>query len=271
MTSRKLIFGCIVSIGLVGTLLPFLVLILGALSSESQIARLDFFAPKWETFIGNASEVLFGRNNLFGAITNSLIVCSLMVAIQVPSSILCAYGFAFFSFPAKKLLFATLVGSFLIPAVSTVVPLFLIATSLGLKGSALGVLLPYVLFSPYAVVLLRERFESIPSELIDQSKLDGLSDWANLVKIVIPVSKSFIWLISLVTFVSMWSAFLWPRVIGAGGWTTATVSTAALQGQYDSNWNLVLTATLIILIPAVLVFTISNKHLVRNYLEELDV
>lgn len=247
------------------TLLPFALLVLGAMSSDSAIARLDFGSASFANLLSNI------QPSIWQALTNTLVICIPMVLLQIGSSIFAAYAFAYFDFKRKQLLFSMLIFSYLLPAVATMLPLFFVMTALGLKGSPAGILLPFVLFSPYAVVLLRERFEAIPRELIDQGRIDGLSTWGILVSVVAPLSRTFIGLLALITFVSTWNAYLWPRLIAGTDFPTVTVAIGALQGQYDSHWNLVLAATLLAVIPALTSFAIAGRSLVRNPLEEIDI
>lgn len=260
----------VLGIFVIVTLVPFVLVALGAMSSDAALSRLDFSQASPSQFVDNIAEVLWGPSNFAAAIANTLVLCVVMVAIQVPSTLIAAYAFAFFSFPGKRGLYVTLLAAYLIPAVTTVIPLFFVLTALGLKGTPLGILLPYVLFSPYALVLFRERFESIPRELLDQARVDGLGPWGVLWFVAAPLMKPFISLISLVTFVTMWNAFLWPRLIAGTAWPTATVAMSSLQGQYDSNWHLVLSAAFLALIPAVSAFVIVRNNLVTTFVEETD-
>ncbi|MDH6532584.1 multiple sugar transport system permease protein [Aurantimicrobium minutum] len=260
----------ILSLFLVATVVPFVLVALGAMSSDAALSRLDFGQASPAQFVDNISEVLWGPSNFAAALGNSLLLCVVMVVIQVPSTLIAAYAFAFFSFPGKRGLYVTLLAAYLIPAVTTVIPLFFVMTALGMKGTPLGILLPYVLFSPYALVLFRERFETLPRELLDQARVDGLGPWGVLWFVAAPAMKSFITLISLVTFVTMWNAFLWPRLIAGSDWPTATVAMSSLQGQYDSNWHLVLSAAFLALIPALSAFVIVRNNLVTTFVEETD-
>jgi multiple sugar transport system permease protein len=261
----------VLSLFLLVTVIPFALVVLGAMSSDAALSRLDFGQATPAQFVSNISEVLWGPSQFAVAIGNTVLLCVVMVALQVPSTFIAAYAFAFFTFPGKRGLYVTLVAAYLIPAVTTVVPLFFVLTSLGLKGTPLGILLPYVLFSPYALVLFRERFESLPRELLDQARVDGLGPWGVLWHVAAPLMKSFITLIALVTFVTMWNAFLWPRLIAGAAWPTATVAMSSLQGQYDSNWHLVLSAAFLALIPAISAFVIVRNNLVTTFVEETEI
>lgn len=252
------------------TLVPFVLVTLGAMSSDAALSRLDLGRASPSQFFANITEVLWGPSNFAEALCNTLVLCVVMVLIQVPSTLLAAYAFSMMNFPGKRALYVMLIASYLIPAVTSVIPLFFVMTALGLKDSPVGILLPYVLFSAYAVVLFRERFEALPREILDQARVDGLGPWGVLWHVAVPLMKSFITLISLVTFVTMWNAFLWPRLIAGTAWPTATVAMSSLQGQYDSNWHLVLSAAFLALIPAVSAFVFVRNNLVTTVIEETE-
>lgn len=263
-----------VQIALVTAILtPMALLILGAMSSEPNLLRGDLGQPSLEQLLGNLSSAAWGsdqtRTQLVPALVNTAIVAAIMVVVQVGSSVLAAFGFAFFEFRFKRSSYYLLIFSYLIPPVVTMVPLFFAATNLGLKETALGIVLPYFLFSPYALVMLRGRFEAIPRQLLQQGILDGLGPWKTLGLLVLPVCRPFIALISLVTFISAWNSFLWPRLISGTGFPVITVALASLQGQYSSHWNLILAGTLLALMPALAIFAIAHRQLIPSFSQEV--
>lgn len=256
-------------LAILGTLIPFALLVLGAMSSDSAIGRLAFDEISFADFGSNIARSL--ESGLLPAIANTLWICLPMVLLQLCSSILAAYAFANFEFRFKKLFYTLIICSYLIPTVATFLPMYFMMTAIGLKGSPIGILLPFVLFSPYAVVMLRERFEAVPREFIDQARIDGLGAWGILGRIALPMIRSFVALLALVTFVSTWNAFLWPRLIAGSEWPTVNVAIANLQSQYDSHWNLVLSATLLAMLPAFSAFILARMNMVRSPLAELEI
>jgi len=263
----KILRPLVLSLAAVLTLLPFTLVILGAASSDASILRTDFAEISLDNFWRNLSRV----NGLAEALLNTSIYCLILIVTQLGSSILAAYAFAQFNFKGKKPLFALLIFSYLVPGVVTLLPLFFLVTQLGLKGSLAGLLLPMALFSPYAVVLLRQRFEAVPRELIDQARLDGLGNFGILTRIILPMSKSFVLLLAVITFVSNWNALLWPRLISGNDWPVISVAIASVRTQYDSHWNIVLAAVAVALIPALSSFVIARRNLVINPLEDVDL
>lgn len=258
------------ALGVVAVLFPLSLLVLGAMSDGGSLSRLDFSQATVGQFVSNITEVLWGYPRLFNAIGNTLLLCFFMVTCQVSSSLLAGYAFAVYSFRGQKVLFFVVMLSYLLPAIATVIPLFLFVSAVGLSGTAAGILLPYVLFSPYAVFLFRDRFRAVPRDVLAQAQIDGLGAWGIFFRIALPLISPFVWLIGLVTFVSMWNAFLWPSVIAGTGWPTVTVALSSLQGQYGTQWNLVLAGALLALIPALTAFAVSQRHLVTSPLEEID-
>ena len=256
-----------------GTILaPFGLMILGAMSDNSHLLRGDIFHPNPANLAANLGAVVSQTNNssFATALINSTILSALMVIFQLSSSVLAAYGFAYFDFKHKKFIYRALLCSYLVPPVATITPLFFVTAAIGLKETALGVVLPYLLFSPYALAALRIKFEGISKSFLDQAIIDGVGPWQLLLRIVIPISAPFIGIIGLVTFVSMWNSYLWPRLISGNGFPTVTVALGAMQGQYTANLNLVLTGALLALIPSISAFAITQKHLVAGFMEEIQ-
>lgn len=256
-------------IALILTLAPFTLLALGAMASDSGIARLDLSAVSVTQLFENLNSVL--SSGILTAICNTILIAVPLVILQVASSVLAAFAFAQTNFRGRKLLYILFIVSYLLPGVVTLLPLFFLMTALGLKGSALGILLPFALFSPYAIVLMRERFEAVPPELVDQAKVDGLSLWGLLLRVCLPLNRGFVALLALITFVSTWNSYLWPRLIAGTEFPVITVEIAGLQSQYDSHWNLVLAATLLAILPAIAALFIAKKNLLRNPLAEIEM
>lgn len=272
MPSLPLTRSLVQSLLCLAILLPLTLLVLGAMSTEADLLRGNLFQPSLSTLLDNLNAVAWGgkqgQAGLLAAVGNTAIIAAATVIFQVGSSVLAAFGFAFFNFRFKRAGYAALIFSYLIPPVVSVVPLFFVATDLGLKETALGIALPYLLFSPYALVMLRGRFESIPRQLLQQGILDGLGPWKTLWYLVLPLCRPFIAIIGLVTFISAWNSFLWPRLIAGSGFPQVTVALGALQGQYSSHWNLVLAGTLIALLPAIVAFAVGHRQLMPRFVQE---
>ena len=140
----------------------------------------------------------------------------------------------------------------------------LMMAKMGLNNTFWGIVLPFVFASPYAVFLLRQSFRQIPQEIIDAATMDGAGQIRILFSIVVPVSKPIISTLVLITVVSQWNSFMWPRIIAATRPRVLTVATAALQSQYNANWTYVMAATTIALVPLIALFIVFQRHIVES-------
>lgn len=210
--------------------------------------------------------------NLFGADYNFVVpiavtaqVCLVLVVGQMLTSILAAYAFAQLEFPGRDTLFWIYLSTLMIPAVVTIIPLYSMMTSLGLKNTFAGLVVPFMFGSPYAIFLLRENFKSTPQDVLDAAKIDGAGVLRRLWQVMVPMNKPILATLLLITVVSQWNNFMWPLIIApAEEWNVITVATISLQTQYSGNWTLVMAATTIALAPLVILFLIFQKQITSS-------
>ncbi|WP_154792158.1 carbohydrate ABC transporter permease [Occultella kanbiaonis] len=192
-------------------------------------------------------------------------VVLVLVIGQMLTSILAAYAFAQLDFPGRDALFWVYLSTLMIPAVVTIIPLYSMMTTLGLKNSFAGLVVPFLFGSPYAIFLLRENFRSTPSDVLDAAKIDGAGVLRRLWQVMVPMNKPILATLLLITVVSQWNNFMWPLIIApAPEWNVITVATAALQTQYNGNWTLVMAATTIALAPLVILFLVFQKQITSS-------
>jgi multiple sugar transport system permease protein len=197
------------------------------------------------------------------AVTAQVVI--VLVLGQMLTSILAAYAFAQLEFPGRDAIFWVYLSTLMIPAVVTIIPLYSMMVSLGLKNSFAGLVVPFMFGSPYAIFLLRENFRSTPSDVLDAAKIDGAGVLRRLWQIMVPMNKPILATLLLITVVSQWNNFMWPLIIAPKPeWNVITVATAALQTQYAGNWTLVMAATTIALAPLVALFLVFQKQIVSS-------
>jgi multiple sugar transport system permease protein len=249
------------------SLAPFVLTLFTALKTPRQFAGASPLTPPSPPSGVNFADLLGGQHNLFHSIGVTAAVAGFTVLTQLTFSILAAFAFARLTFPGREPLFWVYLSTMMIPQAVTVVPLYLMMVEFGLRDTFWGIVLPYCLGSPYAVFLLRERFRAIPQEMLDSARLDGASNLDLLVDVVIPLSRPIIVTLTLITVVSQWNAFMWPKVVTSGrDWQVLTVATAALQSQYNGHWTLVTAAAVIAIVPIIILFALTQKHIVRSIL-----
>ncbi|MDO5726351.1 MAG: carbohydrate ABC transporter permease [Bowdeniella nasicola] len=244
---------------------PFLFSVMTALKTPRQFATQPPLTPPDPITTENFTALFTGSHNFWVPIAVTAQVVIVMVVGQMFSSILAAYAFATLKFPGRDALFWIYLSTLMVPAVVTIIPLYVMMTEVGLKNTFWALVIPFMFGSPYAIFLLRENFRSMPSEILDAAKLDGAGILRRLWHIVVPMNKPILATLLLITVVTHWNNFMWPKVIAPRKeWHVLTVATSALQTQYSSNWTLVMAATTLALAPLVVLFLIFQRHITRS-------
>lgn len=244
--------------------LPFLFSFMTAFKSPKDFASHSPLSLPSPWTLESFAAVLGGRIDFASAIWTTLAMVGVMVVVQVSSSVMAAYAFARLSFPGRDAIFWLFLSTMMIPATVLIIPLYLMVAKAGMNNTFWGIVVPFMLASPYAVFLLRESFRSIPQELIDAARVDGAGHLRTLLQIVLPISRPILATLTLITVVSQWNSFMWPRVIASQNPKVITVATASLQSQYNANWTYVMAATTIALVPLIILFVVFQKQIVAS-------
>lgn len=244
---------------------PFVFSVMTALKTPRQFATTPPLTPPDPVTVENFTTLFSGQYQFWVPIAVTAQVVLVMVVGQLTSSVLAAYAFATLRFPGRELLFWVYLSTMMIPAVVTIIPLYVMVTEAGLKNTFWGLVVPLMLGSPYAIFLLRENFRAVPTELLDAARLDGAGTLRRLWYVVLPLNRPILATLTLITVVSHWNNFMWPSIIApAQEWRVITVATAALQSQYSGNWTLVMAATTIALTPLILLFLLFQDQITRS-------
>ena len=217
-------------------------------------------SPTWANFKDIFTEYDFGRY-----LANTLIVTVILTAGQVLFSMMGAYAFARLEFPGRNWLFWMYLATLMVPNVVTLIPLYVMFAKSGLLNTYWAIFLPYVLGVPQAVFLMRQFFMTIPKEVMEAARLDGCSESRILFRIVVPISRPIIITATLLAVVFGWNNFLWPLIVtNSNSLDVLSVATANFNSNFSVQWNLILAASLVALIPMVILFAIFQKQIVRS-------
>ena len=238
---------------------PFLLIVNAALMSPEQFASDTVLALANPPTGDNLAALLTGDRPMVAPMGTTLWVSAVLVFTQIPVSLLAGYVFATIAFPLRQALFWALITLWAIPPIVTVIPLYVMMVRWGIAGSAWAIVLPVLFLSPYAVFLLRQHILDLPKELIDQARIDGASHGRVVWSIIVPMSKTVVMFLVLVTVVTQWNWYLWPRIVAGSQNPMVTVFIHSLHTQYQSRWTLVMAATLIAALPLLASFGIAQK------------
>lgn len=253
---------CIASIIMV---LPFIYMVSTSFKKQTYLFESPpQFIPK-EPTIANYIEV-WTRGNFSRYFLNSLFVTSISTIFTVLLAAMAAFAFAKFTFFGKKTLFVLLLTGLVVPGIVLIIPQFIIAKNLDLVDSFGGLVLFYI-GGNFALntFLLRGFMEDIPKELDDAMKVDGANSWKRFIRLYLPLSRPALATVSLFSFLASWDEFAWAiTLINSEEKRTLPIAIALFHGQHQTSWGLVFAASLIAIIPVLIVFLIAQKHFVQG-------
>ena len=243
---------------------PYVLAFFGAFKPASAVYGSSPWTLPHSFYTGNFTTVLF-TDDFVRYLANTALITTVLTIGQVGFGVLAAYAFARLQFPGRDALFSVYLATLMVPNVVTLVPLYTIMRELHLSNTYWAIFLPYVLGTPYTIFLMRQYFMSLPADVFAAARVDGASEWKILTRLVIPMGRPIIITATLIAFVFGWNNFLWPLIVtDSNSQQVLTVSIAALQSAFSEQWNLVLAASLVALVPLLVIFAVFQKQIVRS-------
>jgi multiple sugar transport system permease protein len=243
---------------------PYVLAFFGAFKPASDLYSSSPWAPPHSFYTGNFRTILFS-DGFLRYLGNTALVTAVLTIGQVSFGVLAAYAFARLEFPGRDGLFAVYLATLMVPNVVTIVPLYTMVREFHLTNTYWAIFLPYTLGVPYTIFLMRQYFKSLPSDVFAAARVDGASEWRILTRLIVPMGRPIIITATLIAFVFGWNNFLWPLIVtDSNSKQVLTVSIAALQSAISQQWNLVLAASLVALVPLLVIFAVFQKQIVRS-------
>ncbi len=252
-------------VGALIMLTPFVYMVSTSFKSQAYVLTIPpQFVPDPAT-LDNYVQVLTTQN--FAAyFMNSVVVALTSTVISVLISSMMAYAFARFRFPGRELLFRLVLVGLMVPAMMLIIPQFILAKQLGLIDSLQGLIVFYVAASiSLNTFLLRSFFASIPGELDDAMQVDGANAWTRYWRLVMPLSTPALATTTIFTFLATWDEFAWAlTIINDPSKRTLPLAIQLFQGQNATQWGLVFAASVVAVVPVIVVFLIFQKYFVQG-------
>jgi len=197
---------------------------------------------------------------------NSLKVTLATTTLTVLVSSMLAFAFARLKFPGKEILFYILLLGMMVPPVMLIIPQFIVAHKLDLYNNLWGLVLVYVTMNiSMQTFLLRGVFEDVPRDLEEAAMIDGGSPFTIFTKIVLPLSGPGLAVVVINSFLYSWEEYTWANVnIGDSINRTLPIGIALFQSEHLTEWGQVFAASLIALIPVVLIFILFQRYFVQG-------
>lgn len=257
----KLVFLVVVAIIV---LVPLLATLFGGFKSLGELRVNPFGLPRhWEW--QNYADILFSAR-YWQLLRNSLIISTLTVALTLIVASMAAFTFAHIRFFGSSMLLSYLTLGLLFPAATAVLPLFIKVRDLGLLDTYFGVALPQAAFGlAMSVLLLRRFFKDIPYELLEAALVDGCSYIKFFRYVTLPLSRPILATVGTITFVNSWNAYLLPLVmLNTDALYPWPLGIMVYQGEYSSEWHLILAFITLTILPTIIIFLLAQKHIVAG-------
>ena len=251
-------------IGLILLVGPFLWMLLGSFKTTGELRQVP---PTWwpeNPTLANYED-LFSRLNFLGYFFNSTVVAVAVTAGNVIFGSMLGYALTKLSFPGKRVLFAVVLGTLMVPGIVTFMPLFVLVANLGLVNTHAGMILPF-LAGAFGVFLMRQFIGGIPDELLDAARVDGAGEHYIFWRIVMPLCGPAIATLTILTFLASWNSFLWPLVVATSDrmYTLPVAIALFATGQQQTNVALLMAGSVIVILPVLLVFILLQRHFTQG-------
>ena len=209
---------------------------------------------------------ILGGARYWRVLGNSLVIALATVFLTLVVGAMAAFAFAHIKFFGDRYLFAYVQIGLLFPSTAAILPVFIKVRDLGLLDSYWGVILPQVAFAlSMAVLLLRNAFKQIPSELFDAALIDGCGYFRFFRHVTLPLSGPILSTVAVIGFVNSWNGYLLPLVmLDSDSRYPWTLGLMAYQGQYSTSWQLVLAFITLTILPAILMFLLAQRYIVAG-------
>ncbi|WP_328472712.1 carbohydrate ABC transporter permease [Actinoplanes sp. NBC_00393] len=199
---------------------------------------------------------------------NSVVVATLVTAGQVFFSAMAAYAFARLEWRHREKWFAFFLGGLMIPAIFTLLPNFVLIKQLGLVDTLLGIALPSMLMTPFAVFFLRQFFLGIAKEVEEAALIDGASKVRVFFRVILPMSTAPIATLGILTYISTWNEYFWALMVSYTDKSRVlTVALGVFKSQTPQtgpDWSGLMAATLVAALPMLVLFMVFAKRIVNS-------
>lgn len=204
--------------------------------------------------------------DVWGFLKNSLVVSLSVLVLQYLIIIPAAYAFARCRFRGKGFFFGIVLLGFMIPQQVTFVPVYLMFSKAGLLQSFLPQILPFIA-NAFGIFLLRQYFMQIPEEIIEAARLDDASEPMIILKIMIPMARTAIFTIGLLSFISSWNSYFWPLIMTTKDtYRTLPIGVAMLNSQEGGRlWHVLMAGNMFLVVPILVVYLIANKQIRKAF------
>ncbi|AOX46311.1 MULTISPECIES: carbohydrate ABC transporter permease [unclassified Microbacterium] len=245
-------------------LMPFFWMIMSSLKTPNDV----FSAPvKWfpETWVWSNYIDIWTQSGMLTWIRNTLVLAVVVTFLQVLTGSFAAYGFSRMRFPGRDVLFLVYIGTIAVPWQSYMIPQFILLSNAKVSNTLWAIILIQA-FGAFGVFLMKQYYDTIPEDLSEAARLDGLSEYGIWARIMVPLSVPAIASLTMLTFVGTWNDYLGPLIYlrSPDLWTIQLGLQSFVSTLYDANYALLFAGLTMSVVPIAIVFLFGQKYFVEG-------
>ena len=240
---------------------PFAFMISTSLKTRDQVYDQRFI-PLHPT-LANYIEIFSGSPFLHWMLNSFVVSIAATVSVLFFDSLI-GYVLSKFEFRGRSLVFLGILSTLMIPTEMLIIPWYIMSAKFGWLDTYWGIMFPGVM-TGFGVFLMRQFFQSVPDELLDAARIDGLSEFRIWWQIAMPLVTPALSALAIFSFLGNWTAFLWPLIVTSDrNLYTIPVGLASFAGENLTRWELVMAGATLATLPTLVVFIIFQKYIVRG-------
>ena len=251
-------------VGSIVSLIPFLWMISSSFK-DPQFVFAD--PPQWvpHPWLWSNYAKAFAKMPFALYTWNTVKITGVCLIGQLFSCSLVAFGFARLRFPARNTLFIVLLSTMMLPAQVTMIPVFKIFSTLGWYDIFLPLTVPAFFGAPFFIFLMRQYFMTIPLEMDEAARIDGATTWQIYSRVLLPQVKPALATVAIFSFMAHWNDFLGPLIyLNSPVKRTLALGLYAFQGQYSTDWNYLMAASAVVMLPLLILFFAGQRYFIQG-------
>ncbi len=247
-----------------GLLLPFFWMVMSSLKGQNEVFTVQVhWLPSvfvWDNYLR-----IWQHSNILTWIRNTVILSVVVTFLQVLTGSFAAYGFAKVRFPGRDVLFLLYVGTIAVPWQSYMIPQFILMSDFKLNNTLYSVMLIQA-FGAFGVFLMRQYYLTIPGELSEAARIDGLSEYGIWRRIMLPLSGPALASLTLLTFVTTWNDYLGPLIYlrSPNLWTLQLGLQTFIHTLYNANWAWLFAGLTLSVVPIAVIFGLGQRYFIAG-------
>ncbi|MFI6235840.1 carbohydrate ABC transporter permease [Micromonospora sp. NPDC050784] len=259
----RLVGYAVLVLAAVGLLLPFFWMVVASLKTNNDVFTIPItWLPDpvvWRNYVD-----IWQRSDMTTWLRNTLLLSVTVTFLQVFTGSFAAYGFARVRFPGRNLLFLAYVGTIAVPWQSYMIPQFILMSKMHLSNT-LWSIVAIQAFGAIGVFLMKQFYETIPEELSEAARVDGLSEYGIYRRIILPLSRPALASLALLMFTTTWNDYLGPLIyLRSPELRTIQLGLNTFISQYNAEYALIMTGSVLSVLPVAVIFLLGQRYFIEG-------